>query len=63
MSTTTIIATIGATTVTAMGEGSEGAHHIGCTRCGESVTYRFEQFTLVEARRHEVWCAKHKAVK
>jgi hypothetical protein len=52
-----IIATIGSVTVTDRGDD---AHHIGCGRCGESVTYRFREFTLVEAQRHEAWCAKHK---
>ena len=35
----------------------DGAYTLACT-CGERVTYRGQQFTLVEARRHEAWHAK-----
>jgi len=34
-----------------------GDYVLSCT-CGEQVTYRGEQFTLVEARRHQAWHAK-----
>ena len=53
--------TIGATTVTGQADAwGGGAFHIGCGRCGESVTYSGQAFTVVEAERHERWCAKHK---
>jgi hypothetical protein len=34
-----------------------GDYQLTCT-CGEKVTYRGEQFTQVEARRHQAWHAK-----
>jgi hypothetical protein len=53
--------TIGAVTVTGKSDPwGGGAHHIGCGRCGESVTYQGLAFTTVEAQRHERWCAAHK---
>lgn len=52
--------TYGATTVTELEGSADGAHRLACTRCGENVRYRLREFTIVEARRHEHWCAAHK---
>jgi hypothetical protein len=53
--------TIGAVKVTGQADVfGGGSFHIGCGRCGESVTYSGREFTVVEGRRHEAWCSAHK---
>ena len=36
----------------------DGAYRIDCSVCGTVATYAGEQFTIVEARRHEDYFAK-----
>ena len=36
--------------------GKTGAYRIDCSRCGHVATYAGQQFTAVEARRHQTWC-------
>jgi len=38
-----------------------GAYRIDCSTCGTVATYRGEQFTLVEARRHHDYFASLEA--
>ena len=34
-----------------------------CGRCEERVVYSLQEFTIVEAQRHEDWCREHKGAK
>ena len=48
------------TTVTLIGEAGtfgSGTYELRCT-CGEQVRYSGQQFTQVEAQRHQAWHAK-----
>ena len=43
--------------VAAQGAAGDNAYRIDCSVCGHVATYAGEQFTLVEARRHEDYFA------